>query len=36
MTGSNISFDFPLDNSTWIDVKKQMELIFTYTVQQNV
>ena len=32
MTGSNISFDFALDNSTWVDVKETDGTDVTYTV----
>ena len=32
MTGSNISFDFALDNSTWVDVKETDGSDVTYTV----
>ena len=31
MTGSNISFDFALDNSTWVDVKETDGSDVTYT-----
>ena len=32
MTGSNITFDFALDNSTWIDVKETDGTEVSYTV----
>ena len=32
MTGSNITFDFALDNSTWVDVKETDGTDVTYTV----
>ena len=32
MTSSNISFDFALDNPTWIDVKETDGTDVTYTV----
>ena len=32
MTGSNITFDFALDNSTWIDVKETDGTETSYTV----
>ena len=32
MTGSNISFDFALDNSTWVDVKETDGTTVSYTV----
>ena len=32
MTGSNITFDFALDNSTWVDVKETDGTETTYTV----
>ena len=32
MTGSNISFDFAMDNSTWVDVKETDGTDVTYTV----
>ena len=32
MTGSNISFDFALDNSTWVDVKETDGTAVSYTV----
>ena len=32
MTGSNITFDFALDNSTWVDVKETDGTDTSYTV----
>ena len=32
MTGSNITFDFALDNSTWVDVKETDGTETSYTV----
>ena len=32
MTGSNITFDFALDNSTWVDVKETDGTEVSYTV----
>ena len=36
MTGSSITFDFSLDNSTWVDVKKQMVQMLVTQFQQEM